>query len=95
MHDKTNKLKSAPSECSDQPGHQPSLIRLFIIAQRGATDLWLLRVYWEDSDQTGRSEYLLDAQISFDALVINWLECLVTTLEKYYIFISTLSTSEI
>ena len=28
-HDKTNKMACAPSEDSDQPGHPPSLIRIF------------------------------------------------------------------
>ena len=28
-HDKTNKMASVPSEGSDQPGHSPSLIRVF------------------------------------------------------------------
>ena len=28
-HDKTNKMACAPSEDSDQPGHSPSLIRVF------------------------------------------------------------------
>ena len=28
QHDKTNKMICAPSEDSDQPGHQPSLIRV-------------------------------------------------------------------
>ena len=30
-HDKTNKMAYAPSEDSDQPGHQPSLIRVFAV----------------------------------------------------------------
>ena len=30
-HDKTNKLTCAPSEDSDQPGHPPSLIRVFAV----------------------------------------------------------------
>ena len=30
-HDKTNKMACAPSEDSDQPGHPPSLIRVFAI----------------------------------------------------------------
>ena len=29
VHDKTNKMSFAPSEDSDQPGHPPSLIRVF------------------------------------------------------------------
>ena len=30
-HDKTNKMTCAPSEDSDQPGHSPSLIRVFAV----------------------------------------------------------------
>ena len=30
-HDKTNKMVCAPSEDSDQPGHSPSLIRVFAV----------------------------------------------------------------
>ena len=30
-HDKTNKMTCAPSEDSDQPGHPPSLIRVFVV----------------------------------------------------------------
>ena len=30
-HDKTNKIACAPSEDSDQPGHPPSLIRVFAV----------------------------------------------------------------
>ena len=30
-HDKTNKMACAPSEDSDQPGHPPSLIRVFTV----------------------------------------------------------------
>ena len=31
QHDKTNKITCAPSEDSDQPGHPPSLIRVFAV----------------------------------------------------------------
>ena len=30
-HDKTNKVTSVPSDDSDQPGHMPSLIRVFAV----------------------------------------------------------------
>ena len=30
-HDKTNKMTFVPSEDSDQPGHPPSLIRVFAV----------------------------------------------------------------
>ena len=34
IHDKTNKITCAPSEDSDQPGHPPSLIRVFAIRMK-------------------------------------------------------------
>ena len=33
-HDKTNKMACAPSEDSDQPGHSPSLIRVFVVRSK-------------------------------------------------------------
>ena len=33
-HDKTNKMACAPSETSDQPGHSPSLIRVFAVRMK-------------------------------------------------------------
>ena len=39
-HDKTNKMACAPSEESDQPGHPPSLIRVFAVRMKKA---WVLR----------------------------------------------------
>ena len=38
-HDKTNKMSCAPSEDSDQPGHPPSLIRVFTVRMKKA---WVL-----------------------------------------------------
>ena len=35
-HDKTNKMACAPSEDSDQPGHPPSLIRVFVVHSMGS-----------------------------------------------------------
>ena len=35
-HDKTNTMACAPSEDSDQPGHQPSLIRVFAFRMKKA-----------------------------------------------------------
>ena len=37
--DKTNKMACAPSEDSDQPGHLPSLIRVFAVRLKKA---WIL-----------------------------------------------------
>ena len=33
-HDKTNKMTCAPSEDSDQPGHPPSLVRVFAVRMK-------------------------------------------------------------
>ena len=38
-HDKTNKMACAPSQDSDQPGHPPSLIRVFAVCMKKA---WVL-----------------------------------------------------
>ena len=38
-HDKTNKMACVPSEDSDQPGHPPSLIRIFAVHMKKA---WVL-----------------------------------------------------
>ena len=35
-HDKTNKMACAPSKDSDQPGHPPSLIRVFAVRMKKA-----------------------------------------------------------
>ena len=51
--DKTNKMACAPSEDSDQPGHPPSLIRVFAVCMKKA---WILSNPLnasEDSNQTG------------------------------------------
>ena len=38
-HDKTNKMACGPSKDSDQPGHSPSLIRVFAVRMKKA---WVL-----------------------------------------------------
>ena len=35
-HDETKKMACAPSEYSDQPGHPPSLIRVFAVRSMGS-----------------------------------------------------------
>ena len=57
-HDKTNKMACAASEDSDQPGHQPSLIRVRS-ALNLAKDPRFLHADTEDSDQTGRMPRLI------------------------------------
>ena len=75
-HDKTNKMACAPSEDSDQPGHPPSLIRVFAVRMKKA---WVIsyplsaqRKLWSDwADETlirlgrcpGWSESLLGIQL--------------------------------
>ena len=51
-HDKTNKMTCAPNEDSDQPGHPPSLIRVFAARMK---EFWVLsyilsrqRRFWSD-----------------------------------------------
>ena len=50
-HDKTNKMTFAVSEDSDQPGHPPSLIRVFTVYIEKYSIF--LNADSEDSDQTG------------------------------------------
>ena len=51
-HDKTNKVACAPSEDSDQPGHPPSLIRVFAVRMKKqwviSYPLSALRRLWSD-----------------------------------------------
>ena len=48
QHDKTNKITCAHSEKSNQPGHLPSLIRVFAVRFRVARDPVLLQADSED-----------------------------------------------
>ena len=54
-HDKTNKMTFVPSEDSDQPGHPPSLIKVFAMRSVGS----FLPADNEDSDQTGPMPILI------------------------------------
>ena len=58
-HDKTPKNECAPSEDSDQPGHPPSLIRVFACAQWVAKGPRFLHADSKNSDQTGRMPKLI------------------------------------
>ena len=51
--DKTNKMACAPSEDPDQPGHLPSLIRVFAVHLKKAWVLSYPLSASEDSEQTG------------------------------------------
>ena len=52
-------MTSAPSKDSDQPGHLPSLVRVFADAQWVGKDPKFLHVDIEDSDQTGQMPRLI------------------------------------
>ena len=56
-YDKTNKMACAPNE--DQPGHSPSLIRVFAVRMKKAWVLSYTLSASEDSDQTGRMPRLI------------------------------------
>ena len=70
----------APSEDSDQPGHPPSLIRVFACAQWEAKYPSLLHVHSEDSDQTGHTLILLvlSCRGSYVNNLLEWLICRAT-----------------
>ena len=50
-HDKTNKMTFARSENSDQPGHPPSLIRVFAVRMKKA----IRRAHSKDFGQTAET----------------------------------------
>ena len=50
---KNNKMSWSPSKDSDQPGHPPSLIRVFAVCSMVAKDPSILHTDSEESDQTG------------------------------------------
>ena len=47
-HDKTNKMACVPSEDSDQPGHPPSVIRVFAVCMKKAWVLSYPLRLWSD-----------------------------------------------
>ena len=53
QHNKTNKMICAPSEDSDQPGHPPSLIKIFAVHMKKAGVLSYPLSVSKGSDQTG------------------------------------------
>ena len=55
QHDKTSNMTCAPSDDSDQPGHSPSLTRLFAVRTKLSTH----KAHGEDSDQTGQMPRLI------------------------------------
>ena len=88
-HDKTNKIARAPSEYSDQPGHPPSLIRVFAVPIKKA---WVLsyplsaqRRLWSDWADAKTDLNLRWAHGHFVGFVMRWLvyyhwRCLPTCL---------------
>ena len=62
-HDKTNKVASAPSEDSDQPGHLPRLIRVFAVRMKKA---WVL-IYSLSAQRRLWSDWA-DAQVDLPSL---------------------------
>ena len=49
-HDKTNKMTCTPSDDSDQPGHPPSMTRVFAVHSKVAKEPSFLHADSEDSD---------------------------------------------
>ena len=58
-HDKTNKMICGPGEDSGQPGHPPSLIRVFALRMKKYSVLTYPCSALEDSDKTGRMTRLI------------------------------------
>ena len=58
-HDKTNKITFEPSEDSDQPGHPPSLIRVFAVRTKKHWVLSYPLSALRRPDQTGRMPRLI------------------------------------
>ena len=59
-HVNTNKMTCAPSEDSDQPGHLPSLIRVFAVCMKKYWDLcYPVRERIVRTNQTGRMPRLI------------------------------------
>ena len=69
----------APSEDSDQPGHLPSLIRVFAVRMKKAWDLSnplsAQRRLWSDWVDAQADLSLLWAHTHFVGFVMSWLKC--------------------
>ena len=89
-HDKANKMVCAPNKDSDQPGHPPSLIRVFTVHMKKP---WVYLSYplsaWRTLIRLGRcpgwSESLLGAQVTL--LVLSWGGSIILCF--YSLFLST------
>ena len=78
--DKTNKMICAPSEDSDQPGHPPSLIRVFAVRMKKP---WILSYplsaqwrLWSDWADVQADLSLRWAHSHFVGFVVSWLKLL-------------------
>ena len=98
LYDKTNKTTCAPREDSDQPGHPPSLIRVFAVGFPGWSESslcaqWVAKdpgcfVQTEKTDQTGQMPRLIWVFAGrtghFVSFVMRWL---VLVMHSYYCII--------
>ena len=84
-HDKTNKIACVPSEDSDQPGHPPSLIRVFPVCMKKAWVLsYPLSAQWRlirPGGCTGWSDSSLGAHAIL--LVLSWGRSCCTGAHEY------------
>ena len=85
-HDKTNKMACAPSEDSDQPGHPPSLIRVFAVRMKKAWVLSYPLGASKDSYQTGRMPSLIwvSAGRTVILLVLSWGDSIINMKIKHH-----------
>ena len=87
--DKTNKMACAPSEDSDQPGHPPSLIRVFAVCMKKG---WVLsyplsaqRRLWSDWGMPRLIWVFPGRTCHFVGFVMSWLKWFRITLEVFLI----------
>ena len=77
-HDKTNKMACASSEDLDQPGHPPSLIRVFAVRMKKAWvpsyPLSAQRRLWSDWADAQADLSLRWAHTHFIGFVMSWLK---------------------
>ena len=78
-HNKTNKIACAPSEDSDQPGHPPSLIRVFAVHMNKAllrsNPLIAQRRLWSDWADAQADLSLRSAHSHLVGFVMRWPTC--------------------
>ena len=89
-HDETNKMTCAPSEDSDQPGHLPSLIRVFAVCIKRA---WVLsyrlraqRRFWSDWRDAQAGLSLRWAHTHFVGFVMSRLIYRCQWMELFHLF---------